>query len=278
MKIDYTYGNTLLKIDHVSFSYGPKAVLRDLDAEVKDVIRPGCTTGQVIAIVGQSGRGKTTTFENLSGLMTPNSGQVLIPEASGMGFRPVRVGDVGVVAQNYPLLAHRKVLGNLLVALEGSSPADGLPIERAKSSLEEFGLLDKIDSYPMALSGGERQRVAIMQMLLRGQSIILMDEPFASLDLVSIEKTCAAIAKAANAKETNTIIVITHDISAAVAIADHIWMLGFERDSTGNPIPGARIIETYDLLDKGLCYEPGIITSDAALAMIKEIKDRFRSS
>jgi len=277
MKVTPEYKETVLKLDHVSFSYGKKQVLRDMCAEIQNIVIPGRITGQVVALLGPSGRGKTTAFETIAGLMHPTSGQVLIPEASGIGFRPVRPGEVGVVAQSYPLFAHRKVLGNLLLAMEGNNISEQANTEMVMFQLKRFGLEDLADHYPAELSGGQRQRVAILQMILRGQPLILMDEPFASLDMINIEIACAAISTAANASDLNTIIVVTHDVTAAVAIADHIWLLGFERDGNGASIPGARIVENYDLVARDLCYEPGIITSDAAIAMVKEIKERFRT-
>jgi polar amino acid transport system ATP-binding protein/sulfate transport system ATP-binding protein len=145
-----------------------------------------------------------------------------------------------------------------------------------QDGLIEFGLADKGDLYPCQLSGGQQQRIAILQMLICREPVILMDEPFASLDMINIEIACEAISKAANLSEMNTIIVVTHDVSAAVAIADNIWLLGFERDASDKPIPGARVVKTYDLLERGLCYQPGILTSDATLSTIKEIKEEFR--
>jgi len=73
-----------------------------------------------------------------------------------------------------------------------------------------------------------------------------MDEPFSGLDMLMLEKTAALIQKVANIDELNTIIIVSHDVSAICAVSDHIWMLGRERDAQDNIIPGARIMEVYD--------------------------------
>jgi polar amino acid transport system ATP-binding protein/sulfate transport system ATP-binding protein len=143
--------------------------------------------------------------------------------------------------------------------------------------LKAFELADKVKEYPAKLSGGQRQRIAILQMLICREPFILMDEPFASLDLVNIERACETISKAADLNDLNTIVVVTHDVTAAVAIADHVWLLGYERDATGAVIPGATIIETFDLLERGLCYEHGAITNPKFMETVREIKDKLRT-
>ena len=274
MIVPYQYRDTLLKISGISVAYDGKQILRDLFAEVRDIYVPGRVTGQIVAILGPSGVGKTTLFRVLSGLESPNSGQVLV--ANEKGLNPVYPGEVGVVAQNYPLFNHRSVFGNLMIAARAHYP-DKEAKEVAQKGLADFGLEDKGSLYPMQLSGGQRQRVAILQMLICREEVILLDEPFSGLDLIRLEKTIAMIQQAANLKEQNTFVLVTHDVTAAVACADHVWLLGHEYDANGQQIPGARIVETYDLLAAGLCYEEGIITSQPAMQMVKTIKERFRT-
>jgi polar amino acid transport system ATP-binding protein/sulfate transport system ATP-binding protein len=103
----YSLGNTLLKIDNVSLEYDGRPVLSGVTAEVRDIIVAGKVQGQVVGILGPSGCGKTTLFRIIAGLQTPTSGRVSVN-----GYdRPVRAGEVGVVAQSYPLFEHRSVLG-----------------------------------------------------------------------------------------------------------------------------------------------------------------------
>ncbi len=275
MDVAYTYTDTLLKLDHVSLEYDGKPILRDVCAEIKDIVIPGRVTGQIVALLGPSGRGKTQCFRCISGLQRPTSGQVLLYDEKG--FHPVQTGEVGVVAQAYPLFAHRTIMGNMMLA----ALAHEADPKKAKATVEEglanFFLSDKAELYPCQLSGGQKQRVAILQMLICREPFILLDEPFASLDMINIEIACETISHAANLNERNTFIVVTHDVTAAVAIADHVWCLGFERDAQGNAIPGARIVETYDLLARGLCYEPQAITNPKFAGIIREIKERFRT-
>ncbi len=275
MIVPFEYRTTLLKLDGVSVQYDGRPILRNVCAEVRDVYIPGRVTGQIIAVLGPSGRGKSTLLRSMAGLERPTSGQVLL--ASGADFHPVRVGEVGVVAQNYPLFAHRTVMGNLMLAANAHEKDPKIAKATVLEGLENFKLSEFGDKYPSQLSGGQKQRVAILQMLICREPFILLDEPFASLDMINIEIACETIAKAANLNELNTFVVITHDTTAAVTIADNIWLLGYERDAQGNVIPGARIVETYDLLERGLCYEKGAITNPRFTETILEIKERFRT-
>ena len=92
--------------------------------------------------------------------------------------------------------------------------------------LNEFELADKYNLYPAQLSGGQRQRCAIIQQILCSEHFLLMDEPFSGLDLIMLEKTCELIAKVADMDDLNTIIVVTHDVTAACSVADHLWLMG----------------------------------------------------
>ena len=104
-----------------------------------------------------------------------------------------------------------------------------------------------------------------------------MDEPFSGLDLLMLEKTSELIQKVANMDELNTIIVVTHDITAAAAVADHLWLMGRDHDNAGNPLPGSHIVETYDLIERDLCWQPQIITQPKFMEFVREVKDRFRT-
>src|SRR5689334_24285813 len=110
--LEHKFEETLLKVTDVSVTLGKTQILRDLNLEVKNITRPGMTQGQVVGLLGPSGVGKTTLFRILAGLDEPDSGQVLVDEAQ----KPVERGMVGVVAQNYPLFEHRRVLSNMMVA------------------------------------------------------------------------------------------------------------------------------------------------------------------
>ena len=182
----YELKEVLIKIENVGVSYGDVKVLAGLNAEVRDIVRPGCVTGQVIGILGPSGVGKTQLSRVLTGLQEPTTGQVTV----GAKNEKVQAGVVGYVAQNYPLLRHRTILGNLVTAAKrhGASPHEAS--EKAMDYLKRFSLEDKWSSYPAELSGGQRQRIAIAQQLLCSEHYLILDEPTTGLDPVMKDKVC----------------------------------------------------------------------------------------
>ncbi len=273
--MNYDLKETLLKIEKVSLSYGGRPILREVEAEIRRIEIPGRATGQIVGFLGPSGVGKTQLFRIIAGLHRPDSGQIkILKSPPPANLTPVLPGDVGVVAQNYPLFLNRSILGNLMLAAPDSRSRD-VSLKLVRAYLKEFDLTDQESLYPVQLSGGQRQRVAILQMVLSDSHFILMDEPFSGLDMIMLEKTCATIAKVGALGKT--ILIVTHDITSAASISDHIWLLGHERDPAGNAIPGARVVQTYDLLERGLCYEDGIITKPEFMATVAEIKERFRT-
>jgi ABC-type nitrate/sulfonate/bicarbonate transport system ATPase subunit len=269
--IDHHDGKTLLTIDHVSLSYGDKIILRDVNAEVREILRNE-SKGQVVGFLGPSGMGKTQLFRIMAGLNRPTTGNVHL---NGNVNWPVHAGEVGVVAQDYPLFNHRTVWSNLIIAAKRKSNGDAAAC--VEGYLNDFELYDKRHQYPMQLSGGQRQRLAIIQQILCSSHFLLMDEPFSGLDMVMLERTAALIQKIANLDSLNTVIVVSHDVTTVCSVSDHVWLLGRERDTEGNVIPGARIVETYDLVDRGLCWQPGIITQPQFLSFVAEVKNRFRT-
>lgn len=268
-----TYGKTLLKIEDVSLEYDGRPILKHVTAEIRDIIRADCTQGQVVGFLGPSGIGKTQLFRIIAGLNRPTSGRVSINGTD----RPVQAGEVGVVAQDYPLFEHRTVLSNLLLAANQKEKDDKVAREKVMQYLNEFELIDKARLYPVQLSGGQRQRCAIIQQILCSDHFLLMDEPFSGLDLLMLEKTCTLIQKVANMDELNTIIVVTHDVTAAASVADHLWLMGRDHDAQGNPLAGSHIVETYDLIERDLCWHPEIITHPKFVDFVREVKDRFRT-
>jgi NitT/TauT family transport system ATP-binding protein len=281
----YSYAQTLLKVDNVCLSASAdgkrllekdepnsRPILKNVSAEIKKISRPGQVQGQIVGFIGPSGIGKTQLFRIIAGLNTPTSGQVLIN-----GDKVVKAGDVGVVAQNYPLFAHRSVLSNLLISTRKEKDTK-VATDKIMTFLAEFELADKASLYPGQLSGGQRQRIAIIQQILCSEHFLLMDEPFSGLDIIVEGKATELILKVANMNDLNTVIVVTHDISAAAAIADHIWALGREHDATGKPIPGASIVKTYDLIERGLCWaqwDEHAMTNPLVAEFTREVKNDF---
>ena len=269
----YEYGPTILKATNVSLTLGGNVILRDLDMEVKDIRRPGRVTGQVVGLLGPSGIGKTRFFRILAGLDEPTKGTVLIgPQAV-----PVERGMVGVVAQSYPLFPHRPVLGNLLVAARQAGLSSDEARDKAHGFLKRFRLEDCARRYPAQLSGGQQQRVAIAQQFMCSEHFLLMDEPFSGLDPIAVEKVSELIVEVANLHELNTIIVVTHDISAAIEVADTLWLMGRDRDPAGRIVPGARIQGEYNLIERGLAWRKGITTTPEFIDTLREILARYPS-
>jgi polar amino acid transport system ATP-binding protein/sulfate transport system ATP-binding protein len=273
MVFEHERKGTILKAENVSVTLGGTTILRDVNLEIRDVVRPGAVAGQVVGLLGPSGIGKTTLFRVLAGLDAPDTGRVVLGEEG----RPVERGMVGVVAQHYPLFAHRTVLGNLMVA---GRPA-GLSREQARAKavdfLRRFGMEDKGRHYPPQLSGGQRQRVAIAQQFMCSEHLLLLDEPFSGLDPMAIDRVAELLSEVACMHELNTIIVVTHDIAAALEVADTIWLMGRDRDKEGKIIPGARIQESYNLIERGLAWRDGIATTPEFMLAMREIRTRFPS-
>ncbi len=267
----HQFKETILSIQRVSRKLGDCQVLKDLSLDVKNIHRPGMTQGQVLALLGPSGVGKTTLFKILAGLDTPDAGQVFV----GVDQVPVERGMVGVVAQHYPLFEHRTVLGNLTVAGRQARLSGKQAEERARELLERFGLREHGSKYPVQLSGGQRQRVAIAQQFMCSEHFLLMDEPFSGLDLVAVEKVIHFISEMAASDELKTFIIVTHDIEAAMEVADHIHLLGRDRDEAGNFIPGAYIRASYDLIARGLAWREGVSADPEFVALRQEIGKIF---
>jgi len=266
---DYTLKDTLVKIDNICLSFGDTIILKNINAEVKDIVRPGCIQGQVVGILGPSGIGKSLLSKILAGLLKPTSGQVLVGEKQ----IPVRSGLVGMVAQNYPLFAHRTVYSNLLL----SAKKGGNNKDKVDQYLAEFNLSDKINLYPSQLSGGQRQRTAILQQLLCSENFIIMDEPTTGLDPIMKDKVCNNIIKISKLREDSTLFIVTHDIPAAIAVCDKLWLIGRDRDENGNIIPGASIKEMYNLIERDLCWQPDIQGTPQFASFLNEVKNRFKT-
>lgn len=271
--MDYERKELLLSVDHVSLKFGDKLILRDVHAEIHDVVRPDCVTGQVICFLGPSGIGKTQLSRVIAGLQKPTEGTVRI----GQALTPVTAGMVGMVPQDYRLFRFATVLENFTIAGRQAGLSRDAAYAKAEPLMLDFELHKYLAYYPHQLSGGTRQRVAIVRQLLCSDHFLVMDEPFSGLDLIMKQRACEAITHVANKDELNTIIIVTHDVSDGMSVADTVWLMGQERNEQGQWLPGARLVEEYDLAAKNLCWRADIYKDPEFLNMVTTVKERFRT-
>jgi len=270
----YIKGERLMTIENLGMNYGPKTIFRDINLKIDNITRPEMKQGQVVSLLGPSGIGKTQFFRCISALQRQTTGSVIIEMGDGAIQKQTSVqsGDIGVVFQNYPLLKHRTIIGNLMLAAKKGGHA----LDEVYKYLEQFELADKANLYPIQLSGGQRQRVAIIQQLLCSSYFLLMDEPFSGLDIIMKQTVCDVIQKVTSVHEKNTIIITTHDIETAVAISDTIWVMGYEHDK-GDQIHGSTIIKEIDLIERDLSWHADIQHQANFFPTVLEIKSLFRN-
>jgi ABC-type nitrate/sulfonate/bicarbonate transport system ATPase subunit len=177
--------------------------------------------GRSMAIIGPSGCGKTTLLYILAGLTKQTGGKVEINGRNVEGPSP----DASFILQDFGLLPWKTVMDNVCLGMK----LRGIPAEertkKADLLLEELGLEQHRDHYPARLSGGERQRVAIGRALATEPKLLLMDEPFSSLDTLTREKMQEMLL---DIKKRNglTMVIVTHSIEEAAFLGDSILVLG----------------------------------------------------
>jgi iron(III) transport system ATP-binding protein len=206
-----------LIVDNLEHQYGATPVLRGVSFSLR--------AGQIGCVLGPSGCGKTTLLRCLAGFEPVSGGSISIggEVMSNASFTqaPEERG-VGVVFQDYALFPHLTVSKNVKFGLHNRVQSD--TEKRAHEMLELVGLLDHANAYPHELSGGQQQRVALARALAPAPKLILLDEPFSSLDVELREQLSAqvrSILKASNA----TALLVTHDQHEAFALADEIGIL-----------------------------------------------------
>jgi NitT/TauT family transport system ATP-binding protein len=205
-----------LVVEHVAKSYEVGGRIVPVIGNLSLTLREG----EVVSIVGPSGCGKTTLLNTLCGLLTPDSGRIRWHgrEVSG------QPQNVGYMLQKDLLLPWRTALGNAMLGLEIRGMAAGAAEERGRALLDRLGLHGFADHYPATLSGGMRQRVALARTLVNEPDVLLLDEPFASLDFQNkllIENDTAALVR----QGKRSLLLITHDIEEAVSLADRVIVL-----------------------------------------------------
>lgn len=260
--MEYELKDTILHLDGVELGYGEgknyKPVLKNITLTEHDVVREGHITGQVIAVVGRSGRGKSTLFKALTGLVKPKSGEVLITEIDTEDSNDAKVvqeGDVGFVDQKYTLFRHKTVKQIFTYALRKSKQTKEEKEETINRYLGEWGLEPHKDKYPCELSGGQRQRTAIIEQILSSGHFMVLDEPFSGLDVGNIRDVKRSFELIKQDHELNTIIYSTHELRLAAELADSIYVVGFPTDDDGNKSDVATIVKHFDLKAMGLAWQ-----------------------
>ena len=211
--------DSLLEIRNLTKRYGENTVLRDLSFTVR--------RGEVIVVLGPSGCGKSTLLRCINALEPIQGGEILLGgeviDRSPAGLPALR-RRIGMVFQSYELFPHMTVMENILLA---PCKALGAKKEDAKAEAETLlrrvGLWEKQDSYPRELSGGQKQRVAIVRALCMHPEVLLFDEVTAALDPEMVREVLDVVLDLA--REGKTMVIVTHEMQFARAIADRVLFL-----------------------------------------------------
>ena len=220
----------ILNINGISKRFGDLTVFEDISLKVN--------TGEVVVIVGPSGCGKSTFLRCLNALEAIDDGQITLDgetiEQSSKNLSRIRE-KIGMVFQSYDLFPHKTVLQNLTLAPVKVKKADKKEAEKeGLKLLDRVGLLSKKDNYPRQLSGGQKQRVAIIRALMMQPEILLLDEITAALDPEMVKEVLDVVLSLA--KEGRTMIIVTHEMQFAKAVADRVvFMDGGKIIEEGTP-------------------------------------------
>lgn len=204
-----------LEVKRVSSSYhtlaGETLALSDISFSVQP--------GEFLAIVGPSGCGKSTLLSLLCGLSKPESGEVLLD-----GVPLGENASIGCMFQQDCLFPWRTIYANIALGLQIKKRLDANSRERIYSLMESYGLKGFEHAKPSELSGGMRQRAALIRTLVLDPDLLLLDEPFSALDYQTRLSVCDDISSIIR-KENKTAILVTHDLSEAIATADRVLIL-----------------------------------------------------
>jgi len=195
--------DSVATVSELHRSFGATHVLRGLDLEIR--------RGEFVALLGRSGSGKSTLLRSLAGLDPTSPRELKVAGAVSTAFQEPR------------LLPWRKVEDNVALAL-ANSPRRRLRREHARHALDEVGLAEKRDAWPLSLSGGQAQRVSLARALVREPDLLLLDEPFSALDAltrIEMHRLVIALWK----RHRPGVLLVTHDVDEAIALADRLLVL-----------------------------------------------------
>lgn len=209
----------ILKLSHVHKAYGDTVVLKDIDLTIHK--------GEVVVVIGPSGCGKSTLLRCINALEPIQGGEISLEgetiDGKAKNIASIRQ-KIGMVFQSYELFPHKTILQNVMLAPLKVQKREKEEVQReAESLLERVGLLEKKDVYPRQLSGGQKQRVAIVRALCMHPEILLFDEVTAALDPEMVREVLDTMLELA--RSGRTMIIVTHEMSFARAVADRIIFL-----------------------------------------------------
>lgn len=191
--------------------------------------------GELVAVLGSSGAGKTTILRCIAGHLEPDEGEVRIGGASMSGVPPER-RQVGLVFQSYALFPHLSVRRNVAFGPERHGRSRAAALERADALLERLGLTGLGGRYPRQISGGEQQRVAVARALAIEPEVLLLDEPLSSLD-AALRRDLRLLLRELQRAFAATTLWVTHDQEEALTVADRVALLHEGRiQQVGTPL------------------------------------------
>lgn len=213
-------GAPLIEVDQVSKMFGTSAEPVPVLDDVSLVVRPG----EIVALLGKSGSGKSTLLRCIAGLIEPSEGAVRYQGSRLTGPNP----GTAMVFQSFALLPWLTVRQNVELGLEARLVPPAERRVRAEGAIDLIGLDGFEDAYPKELSGGMRQRVGLARALVVSPDVLLMDEPFSALDVLTAENLRGELLELWGSETfpIRAIVLVTHNIDEAVTLADRVLILG----------------------------------------------------
>jgi sulfonate transport system ATP-binding protein len=227
-----TAASPAVVVTHLRRAYGNRVVIENLNLRIE--------RGEFVVLLGESGCGKTTLLRALAGLDPIDGGRIVAPR------RPA------VVFQEHRLLPWESLWRNVSLGLQASDAR-----QRATAALSEVGLAERLDDWPRNLSGGQAQRVALARALVQEPELLLLDEPFAALDALTRIRMHALVRELVAAHRPG-VLLVTHDVDEAIALADRILVMREGRIAFEHRTKGDR---TTPILRAELLAELGVVAS-----------------